>query len=254
MKKLVSYFHIMLHLDRMTISELVSFAFGIKTTGDPDIPSVHFTDAQIQAQAQLVQTEIGSRATDPKPSLTAQEQKDVDKLCRMIVAVKSDVEIPANDKAQGDRSIFDVIARRTGFIPRGISKKHQRVFESLPAEKGSFHVRVPSEKMRGLTYIYEYGITTAENVLPAKWERDISLSVTECIVKGLPPGSMVAVRYAVSKHPAHSKKALKTKLPDSDHAISKVVTVHTVNAQGKVTVTHGVDFLNFSDVIYIVIQ
>jgi hypothetical protein len=253
MKKLVNFFHIVLYFGKMTISELVSFAFGIKTTGDPDVTSPSYTDAQIQALANTVQSEIGSRSSDPRPSLTKQEQQDVDTFCRAIMAVKSDVEKVANLKAQGNRAIFEKIVRRTGFVPKDPAKKHQRVFESKPAEKGSFHVCVPSEGT-GSNYVYQYGLTSAIDVPPTQWQDSISLSTTELIVNGLKSGTIVGVHYAAIDHPKHTKKTTnKLAEPDTNRAASKVLNTHAVNNKGKIVYTHGTDLLHYSDIIYIVI-
>jgi hypothetical protein len=237
----------------MTISELLSFAFGIKTTGDADVTAPSYTDAQIQTLANTVQSEIGSRASDPRPSLTKQEQQDVDTLCRAIMAVKSDVEKVANLKAQGNRSIFEKIVRRTGFVPKDVYKKHSRVFESKPTGKGSFHVWVPSAG-KGVNYYYQYGIAPSDGVPPAQWENSLPLSTTELIVNGLKSGILVAVRYAALMHPRHTKKTTgKIVEPETNGAVSKVLNIPTVNNKGKVTYTHGTDFLHYSDIIYILI-
>jgi len=253
MKKLLNFFHIVLNFGKMTISELVSFAFGIKTTGDPDVTNPSYTDAQIQALANTVQVDIGSRTSDPRPSLTKQQQQDVDILCRAIVAVKNDVEKVANAKAQGNRAIFEKIVRRTGFVPRAIGIKHQHVFESKPAEKGSFHVSVPSEG-KGVSYMFQYGPTPSEGLMPAAWTDTIALSVTELIITGCKSGTIVGVRYAAVKHTRHTKKTpAKVISTDTDHAINKVVSVLPVNKAGNIMLTNGSDFLHYSDVIYIVI-
>ena len=253
MKKLMNYFHIVLNFGKMTVSEIIGFAVGIKTTGDPDVTTVTYTDIAIQAMANKVLTEVGSRNTDPHPSLTKQEQQDFDLLCRAIVAVKGDVEQQANKKANGNRAIFETIVRRVGFVPKGISKKHQRVFESKTSEKGSFHVSVPSEG-RSCTYIFQYGITPTTGVLPLTWSDFIPIPTTELIVSGLQSGSIVGVNYAVVMHPTLSKKAITTPAQvDPVSAKSKVVSSLPINKFGKISITHNVSLLNFSDVIYIVI-
>jgi hypothetical protein len=248
MKKLMNYFHLVLNMGRMTISELVSFAFGIKLNGDPDAISPPYSQTQVQTLASAVQTDLGSRITDPHPTLTAQEQQHVDSLSRAMIADKNYVEQVANDKAKGDRAVFDEIAKRIGFITQKVRQKHQRVFESLSAEKGSFHVRVPSEGKRGVTYIYEYGITPTQGVLPAAWQKYIPLSVTELIITGLPSGTNIGIHYAVMMNPSHTKKTVPKTIPDE-----KVATAPPVTKTGKVSIVHGSTFLHFSDVIYILI-
>src|ERR1017187_5410161 len=174
MKNVVSIFHIVLNLGKKTVSEIISLAYGIKTTGDADVTTHRYTDVQIQAQAAVVQGMVGSRASDPHPALTFAEQTQVNLLSSMIIAVKGDVEFYGNQSAAGNRAIFSTIAHRTGFVPQGEAAHQQRIFEFLPAENGSFYARVHSEG-RDITYIFQYGITTAKDVLPTVWSDRIAL-------------------------------------------------------------------------------
>jgi hypothetical protein len=253
MKILVSYFHIVLNFGKMTVNELLNLAYGIKTTGDSVVTTVTFTDVQIKALAATVQAEIGNRGNDPHPTLTKQEQKDVDALARAIVAVKGDVEKAANANAMGIRVNFEIIATRTGFATKAPHKKHQRVFESKPAEKGSIHFSVPSEG-KSITYIYQYGLTAAEGTPPVTWSERIPLTTTELIVAGLKSGNIVGFRYAAIMHPKHTKKtSSRLAPPDTNHAVSKVLIIPPVNNKGKVIYTHGADYMHFSDIIYIIV-
>jgi len=255
MKKTIAYFHIMLKFDGMTISEELSFAYGIKTTGDPDVTDPSYTDIEIQTFAAKVQADIGIRATQPSPSLTKIEQQHVDILTRAIYSVKSDVEIVANKVAMGNRDIFDQIVRRTGFLPRTISKKHQRVFESLPAEANSFHVRVPSAGKGHYTYYYEFGFTTAKDTPPVKMFSVIALPVTELIINGLDGGTIIGIHYSVVHHPKHTPKTTNSiPQPDTERAVNKVVTTLLLNNKGKVAVNMQSSFMHFSDFIYIEIS
>jgi hypothetical protein len=45
--------------------------------------------------------------------------------------------------------------------------------------------------------MYQYGTTTAENVIPATFEPVIPLPYTELILSGFPSGTVIALRYAV---------------------------------------------------------
>jgi len=255
MKKLLSYFHIVLKFGEMTISDLISFAYGIKTTGNPVIPHPSFTDQQIQDLASTVQTDIGTRASQPNPSLTATEQQDVDELSRAVVSVKSDVEIAANNKARGNRTIFDEIVRSTGFMPKALYSAHKRVFESLPSEANSFHVRVPSAGNGHYTYYYEFGFTTAIDTPPEKLFPVIALPVTELIINGLNGNTIIGIHYSVVHHPKHTKKtANNIPQPDTDRAINKVVTSLLLNSKGKVVVNMQSSFMHYSDFIYIEIS
>jgi hypothetical protein len=250
MKKAVGYFHIVLHLEKLTLDEEVTLAMGIKLNGDPDATNPPFTQAQLQALAATVQTDLGGNVTGRTKTLTAKQQQDVDALTRAIKADAGYVETVANAKSPGNRAVFEQIVTRIGFAAKEPAKTHARVFESLASDRGSFHVRVPSEGEHGLTYVYRYGITTATGVLPATWQPEIPLSVTELIVTGIPSGSIVAVEYAVVQHPPHTTAAS----PKAAAATaSKVVTVPPVTKQGKVTLVHATTFLQFSDAIYIVI-
>ncbi|MBI3500958.1 MAG: hypothetical protein HY063_04110, partial [Bacteroidetes bacterium] len=123
-------------------------------------------------------------------------------------------------------------------------------FESLPAEKGSFHVRVKSATKGHATYVYEYGITTDENILPAKWEKPVALPVTELIVSGFKAGTIIAVHYSVVLPPSHTKKTAAKMSATTD----KNATILTTNKAKKVTVTHGTDLYNFSEILYIAIR
>ena len=248
MKKLIGYFHVVLNLVKMTIAELVAFAIGLKTTGDADATAPPFTDAQIQALATTVQADLGARITDPNPKLTFLEQQHVDALSRALVANKNYVEMVANKKAAGNRAVFDQICRRIGFFSKKPLSIHQRVFESLPSEPGSFHVRIPSEAKGHITNIFEYGTTPTKGVMPTTWEYPVALPVTELIVTGLTSGSIVGIRYAVVLPPSHTNKtnaAIDT--------LSKVANALPINKSRKVTLAHGTSYLHYSDVIYVVI-
>ena len=122
-------------------------------------------------------------------------------------------------------------------MPQGDKAQHQRIFEFLPADNGSFHARVHSEG-RDITYVFQYGITTAKDVLPATWSDRIPLSLVELIVTGFKSGDIVGVRYAAVMH------------GQAPIGHNRVLNYPPVNSKGKVTLTNGVDFLHFSDVIY----
>ncbi len=237
MKNVISYFHIVLNLGKKSVNELISLAYGIKTTGDTDVTSHRYSDAAIQAQAAVVQGMVGTRGSDPHPALTKSEQTEVNKLTSMIIAAKGDVEFFGNKVAAGNRTIFETIAHRTGFVPQGEAAHQQRIFEFLPSDIGSFHSRVGSEG-RDITYIYEYGITTAKDVLPPTWADRIALPFVELIVAGFASGTIVGVRYAAIMHGT------------APLVHNRALNYPPLNAKGKVTLTHGVDFLHFSDVIY----
>jgi hypothetical protein len=249
MKKAVGYFHIVLHLEKLTLDEEVTLAMGIKLNGDPDATNPPFTQAQLQALAATVQTDLGGNVTGRTKTLTAKQQQDVDALTRAIKADAGYVETVANAKANGNRSIFEQVVTRIGFAAQDSAEVHPRVFESLKSDPGSFHVRVPSEGEHGITYVFRYGITTASGVLPTTWQPNIPLSVVDLIVTGIPSGSIVAVEYAVVQHPPHSTAKSPKAAPATTN---KAVNVPPVNKQGKVTLVHGTTFLQFSDAIYIV--
>jgi len=252
MKKMVNYFHIVLNLGKLTISELISLAYGIKTTGNTHLPHMPHSDGDLQAQALVVQNEIGSRASDPHPSLTKQEQQDVDKLSRWIVADTHYIQDAGNDLAQGERMVFDEFISDCGLTPKGPAKKHQRVAESLPAEAGSFHFRVPSEGKSNIVYNYEYGVVQSKGLIPETVEKPIPLSVTEVIVNGFTKDCWIAIHYTAIKHPKHTKAtSANINLPDMDRAIHKVLTIHKLNTKGTVVITHQVAYMLFSDWIYI---
>ena len=127
------------------------------------------------------------------------------------------------------------------------------MFESKTSEKGSFHVSVPSEG-RSCTYVFQYGITPTTGVLPLTWSDLVPIPTTELIVNGLQSGSIVGVKYAVITHPVLSKKALTASAPvDPVSAKSKVVSSLPINKFGKISISHSVSLLNYSDAIYIII-
>jgi hypothetical protein len=251
MKKLVSYFRIVLNLHKITIGQLINQANGIRVTTDTDVTAPSYNDAALQAQGVVVQGIIGDRVTDPKPLLTHAEQIEVNKLSRMIVAVSGDVEKVANDVAQGDRDKFEVIVRRTGFLPKGEAHRHQRVFETVPSERGTFHGRVPGEGDH-VVYVFEYGITSAIDVAPPRWEPQIPIPTTDIIVSGLPSGSIVGLRYAAVLPPKGKGSHGVVNAPE--YATSKALNQPSISDTGKIVHSHGSSFLHFSDTIYFVIQ
>jgi len=234
----------------MKVAEETAFAMGIKLTGDPDATNPPFNQSQLQTLASNVQSDLSNRLTDPHPTLTVQQQQDVDALSRALVAVKNYVEQVANAKAKGNRAIFETIADRIGFASKQTVTRHQRIFEALPAEQGSFHIHVPSEgsKGQGVTFTYEYGFTNAKNVPPTAWQKSISLPVADLIVTGLPSGSLIGIHYAAILHPQHTAQSDAKALPTS-----KVAVMTPANKAGKATLAHGVDYLHFSDIIYLLI-
>jgi hypothetical protein len=255
----------MLGLTKMSIASEVNLALGLDYDADPDYINPSVTQAAIRTLAQAVQTDLGARLTDPKPELTATQKQDVDALSRAIITVKSEVEIVANKKALGNRNVFDAIVHRIGFNPAKPHSAHVRVFETKTAGKGMIEITGSVEKALGnATYIFRYGITTAFNVLPAVWEPQIPLGNADVFINGLPSASIVAAQYAVVIIPSNKKTGGGTgsgtggtlasqKTAAQTKALTKSTTILPVNSKGKVQLTHGTVFYNFSDVIYIVV-
>jgi hypothetical protein len=254
MKKLVKYFHITLGLNKMTVDEETTFAYGIKTTGDPDVTNPSYTDTELQGLADKVRNDAALRATAPTKTLTALEQQHLDSLSRAIVSVKNDVETIANKKAQGNKAIFDQIVTRIGFGPKADYTRRPRAFEFLNSDSGCFHVRVPLAGKGSIIYYYRYGITSALNIMPAVWENPIALSVTEVIVSGFKSGTIVAVQYAALQSPRHTKKAnSQNQPPATDSGSSQILSTPTLNDKGKVVITHQSSYLEWSEILYFII-
>jgi len=255
MKKLISYFRITLGLNHMTISEEVTLGItGLNYDADPDYTDPSVTQAQLKVLAETVQTDLGSRINSPTIVLTAKEQKDVDALSRGIVTVKSEVEIVGNNKAQGNRAIFEQIARRIGFHPSAPHGKHVRIAEFLPSEKGFFHFRVPSEGTK-IIYNFKYGIVIKEGDQPAIWIL-VPLDVADIIMGGFPSGTIIAMYYAAQKTPSTRKPVTPAAVSTEKVASKKittpsgVLTILPANKHGKVTLMHGVEYLHYSDIFY----
>jgi hypothetical protein len=257
MKKLTAYFHIVLYFSKMTINDIIKLAMGIKTMGDPDVTFVSYTDAQLKTLAQTVLTDLGSRVTDPHPTLTHQQEIDVNALCVAIMAVKGDVERQANAKAKGDRSAFDIIVNRIGMHGSKPHNKHTRIAEFLPSEKGCFCFRVPAEGIKGedVIYIYEFGVTNTYGVIPASWENAIALQYVELTMSGLPSGTVIGMRYAAQLASLTGKRGTKTTTSGAATAKS-IVTPSSIavrlpiNKEGKVSLVYKTSYLHFSDVMY----
>ncbi len=257
MKKLVSYFHIVLGLDKMTLAELISFVLGIKLTGDPDAVAPPYTQAQLQTLANKVQTDLGTRITAPNPTLTAAQQIDVDALSRALLAVMYYVEQVANAHTPGNRAQFETICRRIGFNPRGANAKHIRIFEAKPNGAGSFIIIAPSAGAgKHAVYVFQLGITTAKDVLPTTWQDMLPVPVTELVVTNAPSGSIIAIHYAEVVVPSHKKTGgttgTTTITPPATGRIRPTNSL-SVNKSGKVTYAYGTPFIHYSDVIYVVV-
>ncbi len=259
MKKLVSYFHIVLYLSKMSIEELVSFVLGLKLAGDPDAVAPPYTQAQLQILANKVQTDLGNRITSPNPSLTASQQQDVDALCRALIAVKNYVEQVSNAHTPGNRAMFEIIARRIGFIPKGTNARHSRIFEVRPISAGSFMIIAPTAgKGIRATYVFQLGVTTAKDVLPATWQDALPIHVASLLVTNAPSGSVIAIHYAEVVIPSHKKGGSSpsntpTAIPAPAAGRIRPTNTVSVNKSGKVTYVYGTPFLHYSDVIYIVV-
>jgi hypothetical protein len=125
----------------------------------------------------------------------------------------------------------------------------------MHSEKGGFHFIVPSEG-RDVIYIYEFGFTTAENVLPTEWLPVIPLDLAELIMIGFRSGDIIAMHYAVQKSPSRKKPktAVAADAVNADVAKtiipSGVLAMLPVNNKGKVVLTYGANYWHFSNVMY----
>ncbi|MHB8401259.1 MAG: hypothetical protein ACYDCN_04510, partial [Bacteroidia bacterium] len=63
MKKTSGYFHIVLHLAKMSVADLVNLALALVYDTDPDYTVHPFTQAQLAVLANIVRTELGTRLT-----------------------------------------------------------------------------------------------------------------------------------------------------------------------------------------------
>ncbi|MBI3501629.1 MAG: hypothetical protein HY063_07530 [Bacteroidetes bacterium] len=236
-------------IGKLEVTVAVSTCKGIVTTGDPDAGGVTPTDGTLHAQADTLLNIHTARQTKP-PTKTADDEikqrnivnRTYKKMALYVQGVCNDVAV-----ANGDVTAGETVAQRTGFGLKKKGQPHPRDFEFLPSDKGSFHARVKSTGAGHMVYLYEYGITTAENVMPPVWEKPVALPVTELIVKGFASGTIVGVHYTVILPPAHTKK---TSAKISETA-SMNATKLTINKARKVTVTHGSDLYNFSNILYV---
>lgn len=260
MKKTSGYFHLALNLQLHTIGEECDLAFGLNYATDPQVTGVPVTQAALQALANTVRLDLGSRLTDPHPTLTKTEQLHVDALSRALLGVASDISRQANNFALGNRAIYETILRRIGFTPSKPHAKHVRVFTIKTTAKGTIEIIVPAEKGLGrVVYYFEYGLTAAEHVLPTTWEKPIPLPITGFYVTGIASGAIVAVHYAVIVVPPHRAKTPSAPASSSKTVApiatpNKMISILPVNAKGKVTIVHRSSFITFSDVIYIIVS
>jgi hypothetical protein len=260
MKKTSGYFHLALNLHLLTIGEECDLIMGLDYATNTQIVNVPMTQLALQALATTVRNDLGSRATDPHPTLTKLEQQHVDAMTRGLLGVSSDVVRQANAIAIGNPAIFQTLLRSIGFNPAKPHAKHTRIFQIKTTTKGTIEIIIPSESGKGLghpTYLYEYGIAAAENVLPATWQPVIPLSDAEFYVSGIPSTSIVAVRYAVVLIPSHKNtvgSAAASKRIAPPASPNKMITILPVNSKGKVVLVHGTTFYTYSDVIYIVVS
>jgi hypothetical protein len=260
MKKTSGYFHLALNLHLMNIGEECDLIMGLDYATNTQIVNVPLSQSALQALATTVRGDLGSRVTDPHPTLTKLEQQHVDAMTRALLGVTSDIVRQANNIALGNRTVFETLLRGIGLHPAQLKAKHPRIFATKSTAKGTIEVLVPVEKGLGKPiYYYEYGITTAEHVLPATWEKPIPLPVTEFFLSGIPSGSIVAVHYAVLVVPPHRAKTSTTAASSSKSILppatpNKMVTVLPVNAKGKISLVHRTAFFTFSDVIYVIVS
>ncbi|MHB8260302.1 MAG: hypothetical protein ACYDCN_07215 [Bacteroidia bacterium] len=254
MKKLISYFNITLNLVKMSIADEVNLALALVFDTDPDYTVHLYTQAQLRALATTVQTELGNRITLPNPTLTHQEQLDVNALSVALNAVKFGVVIAANKKAQGNRAMFETVASRIGFHSSKAHAKHTRVVEFKHSEKGFFDFIVPSEG-HGVTYIYMVGITPTMDVLALNFQQ-VPLDHAELIMGGYASGTIICVKYAVQKSPAHKKATTTTAMNTQRKAVagtnapSGVLTILPENSKGQVVLMQGVNYWHFSNAFY----
>jgi hypothetical protein len=155
--------------------------------------------------------------------------------------------------------MFDIVVNRIGFKSAGAKAKHVRIFEVRSTAKGVWYIIGPIEKGLGrVTYVFEMGICTALGVMPTKWNDPISLPMPEFFIGTLPIGTIFAIRFAAVIVPTHKKKTGTTtggvataKTVGHATGAHTFVTVLPVNAQGKVYLTYGVPFIQFSDPIWV---
>ncbi|MHB8260890.1 MAG: hypothetical protein ACYDCN_03795 [Bacteroidia bacterium] len=261
MKKTVGYFHIALHLAKMSIADLINLALALVYDTDPDYTVHDYTQAQLAVLANTVRAELGTRLTAPAPTLTKQEQIDVDALSTAVLAIAGGVTIAANKKAKGNRTLFDIVLTRIGFHSAAAHAKHVRIFEVVSIGKGIWHIIAPVEKGMGrVTYTFQLSITTAIGVVPATWDIELSSSASEWYLSGLPLGKIFAIRYEAVIVPSHKKKAAATGGANTQRTVSKTSALHNtttilpLNDKGKVQVTYGAPFYEFCNPIYMVVS
>ncbi|MHB8261557.1 MAG: hypothetical protein ACYDCN_14100 [Bacteroidia bacterium] len=260
MKKTVGYFHIALHLAKMSIADLINLALALVYDTDPDYTVHPLTQAQLAVLANTVRVEMGNRLTAPAPTLTKQEQIDVDVLSTAVIEIASGVTIAANKKAKGNRALFEMVVNRIGFHSVGAKAKHVRIFEVVSVGKGMWHIIAPVEKGMGkVTYTFQLGITTAIGVAPAVYSIELSSSASEWYLSGLPLNTIFAIRYEAVIVPSHRKKAAATgantqRTVSKTSALHNTTTILPINDKGKVQVTYGAPFYEFCNPIYQVVS
>ncbi|HEX7414886.1 MAG TPA: hypothetical protein VF411_12655 [Bacteroidia bacterium] len=260
MKKTLGYFHIVLHLTKISIADLINMALGLVYDTDLDYTVHPYTQAQLAALANTVRTEIGTRLTAPNPTLTKQEQIDVDALSTAIIEIASGVTIAANKKAKGNRTLFDIVVKRIGFTSAAARAKHVRIFEIVSVGKGIWHIIAPIEKGMGkITYVFQLGKTTAIGVSPTVYDIELSSTSPEFYLSGLPLGTIFAIRYEAVIVPSHKKKVVTggantQRTVGQTSALHNTATVLPLNSKGKVQVTYGAPFYLFCNPIYMVVS
>ena len=266
MKKTSGYFHIVLGLNKMSISAEVNLLMGLNYATDSVYISPSIPQATARGYATTVQTDLGTRLTAPNPTLTNTEKQDVDAMTRALLTIKSEAEVAANKYAQGNRAKFDMVISRIGFTSaKNKGGSHVHIFESKIAGKGMIEITGPSEsKLGNATYIFRYNITTAIGTVPTTWLDMIALGKPDVFIQNLPIGTILAIQIAIVVIPSHKKTTGGTgsgtgttpppasgRAGAAKAATSNYVTVLPVNAKGKTLLTHGVPFYHFSDTIFI---
>ena len=177
-------------------SELVTFAYGIVFTGDPDATTPYNTDSQLQAAADTLRDALSAKQTNPSKTATSNCKAARKTLLQMLDEDAGYVEIVANKVSvgKGDLEKGKAVIYRIGYAATGKGTGLRR-YGFVNFGPGWMHVREKKAKKGTEGHVWEVGIPTAKNTPPQNVIQFFSFEA-ECIFNNIPSGSYLAYRHA----------------------------------------------------------
>jgi len=252
MKTTIKKAKVSLEFQKLDANGIATFADGTVSglTGNTNLPNppvalVATMNPQIAALRSTLR-QISSGNTSK--ALTRLEEQQANALMQSLATNGHYVEDTANTLAAGDLSKAEQIIASSGYRLKKKGIAHPRSFEVVESGPGWVHLRVKAVGKRA-GYAWRYGITTAKGTLPTTWSKVIFTLETEVVITNLKSATIYGFQEASILPVAHTSK---TNIAPT--ASSKTVTPAATTKAHKATFSDGQEPLQFSDIVYYIVQ